>query len=99
VFTSGIKLHYEKEENLSRTRELVAYCNDREVATEAEPGRIEGGEDGVLLGDGDEELLQAANAADLLPQLGDRLIDFGAQLAMLGNLRRWGAQPRSGTSG
>lgn len=39
--------HYEKEENLSRTRELVAYCNEREIATEAEPGRIEGGEDGV----------------------------------------------------
>jgi fructose-bisphosphate aldolase, class II len=39
--------HYEKQENLDRTRELVAYCNEREIATEAEPGRIEGGEDGV----------------------------------------------------
>jgi fructose-bisphosphate aldolase, class II len=39
--------HYDKEENLRRTRELVAYCNDRQIATEAEPGRIEGGEDGV----------------------------------------------------
>ncbi|KAJ5349149.1 hypothetical protein MYU51_012019 [Penicillium brevicompactum] len=40
--------HYEKEENLQKTRELVQYCNEREKATEAEPGRIEGGEDGVM---------------------------------------------------
>ena len=39
--------HYEKAENLALTRELVAYCNERGIATEAEPGRIEGGEDGV----------------------------------------------------
>lgn len=39
--------HYEKEENLAKTRELVAYCHERGIATEAEPGRIEGGEDGV----------------------------------------------------
>jgi fructose-bisphosphate aldolase, class II len=40
--------HYEKAENLARTRNLVRYCNDRMIATEAEPGRIEGGEDGVV---------------------------------------------------
>lgn len=39
--------HYEKEENLAKTKELVAYCHARGIATEAEPGRIEGGEDGV----------------------------------------------------
>ena len=39
--------HYEKEENLRLTKELVAYCTARGIATEAEPGRIEGGEDGV----------------------------------------------------
>lgn len=39
--------HYEKEENFAKTRELVKYCNDRGIITEAEPGRIEGGEDGV----------------------------------------------------
>ncbi|KAB8349425.1 hypothetical protein FH972_023452 [Carpinus fangiana] len=39
--------HYEKAENLALTRELVAYCHARGIATEAEPGRIEGGEDGV----------------------------------------------------
>ncbi|KAF2655465.1 tagatose 1,6-diphosphate aldolase [Lophiostoma macrostomum CBS 122681] len=39
--------HYEKEENFAKTRELVKYCNERGIITEAEPGRIEGGEDGV----------------------------------------------------
>jgi fructose-bisphosphate aldolase class II len=39
--------HYEKEENYAKTRELVKYCNERGIITEAEPGRIEGGEDGV----------------------------------------------------
>ncbi|KAI0894320.1 aldolase [Annulohypoxylon nitens] len=39
--------HYEKEENLALTRQLVDYCHQRNIATEAEPGRIEGGEDGV----------------------------------------------------
>ncbi|KAK5628734.1 hypothetical protein RRF57_004449 [Xylaria bambusicola] len=34
-------------ENLALTRELVAYCHERDIAAEAEPGRIEGGEDGV----------------------------------------------------
>ncbi|KAH9885652.1 aldolase [Xylariomycetidae sp. FL2044] len=39
--------HYEKEENLALTEELVRYCHERGIAAEAEPGRIEGGEDGV----------------------------------------------------
>jgi len=39
--------HYEKEENLRLTRELTTYCHERGIATEAEPGRIEGGEDGL----------------------------------------------------
>ncbi|KAH8176979.1 fructose-bisphosphate aldolase class-II domain-containing protein [Sarocladium implicatum] len=39
--------HYEMDENLAKTRELVKYCHDRGIAAEAEPGRIEGGEDGV----------------------------------------------------
>ena len=39
--------HYEKEENLRLTSELTRYCHERGIATEAEPGRIEGGEDGV----------------------------------------------------
>jgi fructose-bisphosphate aldolase class II len=40
--------HYGKEINLKKTAELVEYCNQRHKATEAEPGRIEGGEDGVM---------------------------------------------------
>ncbi|THZ84352.1 aldolase [Aureobasidium pullulans] len=39
--------HYEKEENLAKTTELVKLCHEKGIATEAEPGRIEGGEDGV----------------------------------------------------
>lgn len=39
--------HYEKEENMAKTKELVEYCHARGIITEAEPGRIEGGEDGV----------------------------------------------------
>lgn len=39
--------HYEKAENLRKTKELVAYCHERGISTEAEPGRIEGGEDGI----------------------------------------------------
>lgn len=39
--------HYEREENLQLTRELTNYCHERGIAAEAEPGRIEGGEDGV----------------------------------------------------
>lgn len=40
--------HYDKEENLAITSELVKYCHERGIAAEAEPGRIEGGEDGVM---------------------------------------------------
>lgn len=39
--------HHEKAENLAKTKELVEYCHARGIATEAEPGRIEGAEDGV----------------------------------------------------
>ena len=39
--------HHEKEENLRLTKELTAYCHERGILTEAEPGRITGGEDGV----------------------------------------------------
>jgi fructose-bisphosphate aldolase class II len=39
--------HYEKDENLRLTKELTEYCHARGIITEAEPGRINGGEDGV----------------------------------------------------
>src|SRR5699024_9734548 len=38
---------HEEAENLALKRELVAYGHERGIATEAEPRRIEGGEDGV----------------------------------------------------
>lgn len=47
--------HY--DDNLEKTRELVKYCNERGIITEAEPGRIDGGEDGV--GDLSEKGLEA----------------------------------------
>lgn len=40
--------HYEKEVNLSKTKALVENCNARRIATEAEPGRVEGHEDDVM---------------------------------------------------
>ncbi|KAI5464018.1 ketose-bisphosphate aldolase [Mariannaea sp. PMI_226] len=39
--------HHDMDENLTKTRDLVAYCHARGITTEAEPGRIEGGEDGI----------------------------------------------------
>lgn len=39
--------HHSKAENLARTTALVEHCHARGIATEAEPGRIEGGEDGL----------------------------------------------------
>ncbi|RDW59881.1 aldolase-2 [Coleophoma cylindrospora] len=39
--------HYEKAENLEKTKRLTAYLHAKGIATEAEPGRINGGEDGV----------------------------------------------------
>lgn len=58
--------HYEMEENLGKTKELVAFCNRHNITTEAEPGRIEGGEDGI------------ADTADLEGTLttGDQVEDF-----------------------
>ena len=39
--------HFEKRDNLAKTKELVEFCHERGIVTEAEPGRIQGGEDGV----------------------------------------------------
>ena len=40
--------HHEKPENLRLTKELTEYCHEKGIVTEAEPGRITGGEDGVM---------------------------------------------------
>ena len=39
--------HYEKEENLEKTERITKMLHEKGIATEAEPGRINGGEDGV----------------------------------------------------
>lgn len=39
--------HYDKEENLERTRVLTKVCHDNGIAVEAESGRINGGEEGI----------------------------------------------------
>ncbi|KAL1651974.1 hypothetical protein SLS58_000097 [Diplodia intermedia] len=79
--------HFDREENLAKTRELVAYCHDRRIATEAEPGRIEGGEDGVLDTAGlegsmttEEEARDfAATGVDILaPAIGNVHGEYGA---------------------
>ncbi|KAK5941068.1 hypothetical protein PMZ80_006345 [Knufia obscura] len=56
--------HHDKAENLRLTRELVEYCHKRRVATEAEPGRIEGGEDGVVDTDQLEGMKTTAEEVD-----------------------------------
>jgi fructose/tagatose bisphosphate aldolase len=39
--------HYEKADNLEKTARLTKMLHAKGIATEAEPGRINGGEDGV----------------------------------------------------
>ncbi|KAI8300633.1 putative fructose-bisphosphate aldolase [Colletotrichum sp. SAR11_240] len=56
--------HYEKEENLRLTKELVQYCNERGIITEAEPGRINGCEDGIADTGDMEEILTGPEQAE-----------------------------------
>lgn len=67
--------HYEKAENLALTRELAAYCRERGIATEAEPGRIEGGEDGVA-DTGDLELEGLLTTEEESREFADTGIDW-----------------------
>jgi fructose-bisphosphate aldolase class II len=39
--------HYPRDVNLAKTKELTELCHSHGIAVEAEPGRIEGGEDGI----------------------------------------------------
>jgi len=39
--------HYDRAENLSKTRELATLCHSKGIAVEAESGRINGSEDGI----------------------------------------------------
>lgn len=65
--------HYEKKLHLKKTRELVRYCNERQKATEAEPGRIEGGEDGVMN-------TQGLKACMTTPEEVDELVNTGVDV-------------------
>ncbi|TLD30668.1 hypothetical protein PspLS_01736 [Pyricularia sp. CBS 133598] len=65
--------HYEMDENLARTKILVQYCHDRGIATEAEPGRIEGGEDGIA---DTADLEGALTTADQVEDFIETGIDF-----------------------
>jgi fructose-bisphosphate aldolase class II len=40
--------HYERADNIEKTKALKEYCHERKIAVEAETGRIEGGEDGIM---------------------------------------------------
>lgn len=62
--------HYEKEENLRLTAELAQYCHERDIAAEAEPGRIEGGEDGVAETADLEGVLTSPDEAELFVNTG-----------------------------
>ena len=62
--------HYEREENMRLSRELIEYCNARGIITEAEPGRINGVEDGIADTTGLEELLTTAEQAEEFVGLG-----------------------------
>ena len=80
--------HHEKAENLALTAELVKYCQSRGIATEAEPGRIEGGEDGVMDTAGLEGMKTTIEEADefvatrvdvLAPAIGNVHGEYGPQ--------------------
>ena len=62
--------HYEKEENMRLSKELVEYCNARGIITEVEPGRINGCEDGIADTEGMEEILTTPEEAEQFVDLG-----------------------------
>lgn len=62
--------HYEREENLKLSRELVQYCNERGIITECEPGRINGSEDGIADTVDLEEVLTTPEQAEEFVSLG-----------------------------
>jgi fructose-bisphosphate aldolase class II len=65
--------HYEKAENLDKTRRITKMLHEKGIATEAEPGRINGGEDGVKDTGDLEGLLTTAEEAEEFVDTG---IDF-----------------------
>ena len=66
--------HHPHAENLRLTRELTTYCHERGIAVEAEPGRIEGGEDGVKATS--EEMQAVMTTEDVAREFVDCGIDW-----------------------
>lgn len=62
--------HYEKAENMAKTGELVAYLHEQGIIAEAEPGRINGGEDGVMDTGDLESILTTPEQAEEFMALG-----------------------------
>ncbi|KAK4063693.1 hypothetical protein Trihar35433_8401 [Trichoderma harzianum] len=62
--------HYEREENMRLSKELVEYCNARGIITECEPGRINGTEDGIQDTEDLEEILTTPEQAEEFVALG-----------------------------
>ncbi|KAI1617172.1 ketose-bisphosphate aldolase [Exophiala viscosa] len=62
--------HYEREENMQLSKELVEYCNARGIITECEPGRINGTEDGIQDTEGMEMILTTPEQAEEFVALG-----------------------------
>lgn len=78
--------HYEKQENIEKTRILRDYCHSRGISVEAETGRIEGGEDGIMdtgnvagisTNPEDVEEFIAAGVDFLAPNVGNVHGDYG----------------------
>lgn len=64
--------HYDN--NLALTRELTAYCEKKGIATEAEPGLIEGGEDGIADTVDLESILTTPEQAEEFVETGIKLL-------------------------
>jgi fructose-bisphosphate aldolase class II len=62
--------HYEREDNMRLSKELIEYCNARGIITECEPGRINGQEDGIADTEGMEEILTTPEQAEEFVALG-----------------------------
>ncbi|EHK18619.1 uncharacterized protein TRIVIDRAFT_59353 [Trichoderma virens Gv29-8] len=62
--------HYERDENMRLSKELVEYCNARGIITECEPGRINGTEDGIQDTEDLEEILTTPEQAEEFVALG-----------------------------
>ncbi|VUC28935.1 unnamed protein product [Clonostachys rosea] len=62
--------HYEKEENLTKTKELTSFLHSKGIIVEAEPGRINGGEDGVADTEDLEGILTTPEQAEEFISLG-----------------------------